>query len=275
MTAAGRFRRDAALLGVNVTDEALRRFAVYADALLTWNARMNLIADTDEAGVYKRHFLDSLTAAASLDGIGAGEGARVSVIDVGSGAGFPGVPLKIIRPDIGLTLLDATNKKINFLNELIDRLGLSDAACVCARAEEAGRGEMRERFDIAVSRAVAALPVLAEYCMPFVRPGGVFIALKGRDAEAEAAAAGAAIQGLGGGLTRVRPAFTGANPRGEYKNDDDYINARIKNLVIGPRGGPRIERPEPERYIVEIKKITNTPDKYPRKNNQIIRGKEF
>lgn len=170
-------------------DEAQRaQMAAYWDMLIDWNARVNLTAITEPADAAKKHFADSLAAAARIPA-----GARC--IDVGTGAGFPGVPLIIARPDIGMTLLDGLNKRVKFLESVCEALGL-DALCVHARAEDAGRDAAhRAQYDIALSRALAPLPVVLELTVPFLRVGGTAIAYKG-DAEAELQSAAHALDAL-------------------------------------------------------------------------------
>ncbi len=162
--------------------------------LLQKNEQMNLTATTDPVEAAVRHIEDSLTLLPFLP-----EGA--TVIDVGSGGGLPGLPLRIQNHALRMTLLDATEKKVDFLRDICGKLQLSDVYCLCARAEEAALlPANRDRFDAAVSRGVAFLPVLCELCLPFVRPGGVFLAMKGTDCEAEIAAAAHALRVLGGRL---------------------------------------------------------------------------
>lgn len=154
----------------------LDKFETYYTMLADWNERVNLTAITDPEGVAKKHFLDSLAAAPHLK-----QGA--SIVDVGTGAGFPGVPLLILRPDLKLTLMDSLQKRLSFLEAVLGELGLR-AECVHARAEDAGQNpRYRERFDAALTRAVSALPVLAELTLPLVKVGGVSIAYKGDSAE--------------------------------------------------------------------------------------------
>jgi 16S rRNA (guanine527-N7)-methyltransferase len=167
-------------MGLALSDAQIARFERYFRLLVEKNQVMNLTAITEEADVARLHFLDCL----ALLNLGGFEGA--SVIDVGSGAGFPGVPLKIARADISLTLLDAQQKRVGFLEELSSELGLEGVKCLHARAEEAALlPEMRDAFDVAVSRAVARLNVLGELCLPFVKPGGRFIAMKGPESDEE------------------------------------------------------------------------------------------
>lgn len=175
-----------------LSDGLYARLEKYAELLVDWNGRMNLTAITDPEGIAVRHFLDSLLP---LTMFTPPQGA--SLIDVGTGAGFPGVPFALYRPDLRLTLLDSLGKRVRYLEELSGALQLG-AACVHARAEDAGRDKaFRERFEVATARAVAALPVLAEYCLPFVKPGGVFLALKGPQPSEELAAARRAVRLLG------------------------------------------------------------------------------
>ena len=187
-------REQVAPFGVTLTDEMCEKFDRYAELLVEWNEKMNLTAITDPVGIAVKHFADSLSAVPLLP-----EKQGIAVIDVGSGAGFPGIPLAIVRPDIHLTLLDSLNKRLTFLNEVCREMGIT-ATTVHARAEEgAQKPELREQFDVATARAVAALPVLSEYCLPYVKVGGRFIAMKGPESEAECKEAARAIALLGGG----------------------------------------------------------------------------
>ena len=178
-----------------LTSEQLARFDAYYRLLTEWNTRVNLTAITAEEDVANKHFIDSLAAEPYLK-----SGAKV--IDVGTGAGFPGVPLLIVRPDIRLTLLDGLNKRIAFLQALLEELGLT-ADCVHMRAEDAGQNPLyREKFDTALTRAVSALPVLAELTLPLVKVGGVSIAYKG-DATEELAQANHALEILHASAERI------------------------------------------------------------------------
>jgi len=182
-------------------------FPLYAQILLRENAKFNLTAITDPEEIDQKHFADSL-ALLGDEPCPVPPGARL--LDVGSGGGFPGVPLKIARPDIALSLLEATAKKAGFLRALAEELGI-EAQVVNARAEDAARDPAcRERFDVVVARAVAALPLLCELCLPFVRAGGVFVAYKGtrEKAEEELRAAGSAIKILGAQVERVQAETT-------------------------------------------------------------------
>ena len=187
--------------GIPLTAEQIGQFSVYHEMLLDWNTRMNLTALTAPEDVAVKHIIDSLTAydAALFDG------AR-TLIDVGTGAGLPGIPLAVYAPHLTVTLLDALNKRVRFLTEVTAAMGLQNVRCIHARAEEAARtAEHRAAYDIAVSRAVARLPVLLEYTLPFVRVGGTLLALKGRAYAEEQKEARRAAEVLGGGRITARP----------------------------------------------------------------------
>ena len=187
--------------GVTLSPPQLEAFMIYKDLLLDWNTRLNLTAITDEHEVIMKHFVDSLTIVESLleQSNGAVGLSEKTLIDVGTGAGFPGIPLKILFPSLKVTLLDSLEKRLKFLNEVIDKLRLSQIDTVHARAEDGGRAkEHREKYDFAVARAVAPMPVLLELCLPFVKTGGVFIAMKGGNAEQEIASAKNALLQLKG-----------------------------------------------------------------------------
>lgn len=212
-----------------VSEEQYERFKTYAELLVEWNKKMNLTAITDSCGIAVKHFLDSVLPLKFLE---VPEGA--SLIDVGTGAGFPGLPLKIMRPDIMLTLLDSLNKRVNFLSEVCKALGL-DAPCIHARAEEMGRNEnYRDRYDFSAARAVAPMPVLTEYCLPYVKVGGTFAALKGRNENYKESEN--AVKILGGEISEVT----------EYSLPD---------------GDGRV--------LICVRKIKETPAKYPRNSGQI------
>ena len=227
--------------GVTVSREAAARLDIYAALLVEWNQKMNLTAITDPEGMVLKHFADSLTALPLLP-----ETEGISLIDVGTGAGFPGVPLAIVRPDIRLTLLDSLNKRLVFLGELCAAVEVP-VTLIHARAEEGGRKpELRERFDVAAARAVAALPTLCEYCLPFVKVGGRFIAMKGPDGEAELAAAEKALTLLGGKTHRVE-------------------------RICLPRD-PAPGEETVERRLIVIQKAAPTPAKYPRQSAKIAKA---
>ena len=181
--------------GLELTDKMLEQFQQYYELLVEWNGKMNLTAITEPEEVAIKHIIDSLSCWDEQRFSG-----DISVIDVGTGAGFPGLPLKIYQPNIQLTLLDSLNKRIGFLQTVVDTLGLEKVTCVHARAEEGARNKLyREKFDLAVSRAVARLAVLGEYCLPYVKVGGTFAALKGMKYQEETQEALQAIKVLGGG----------------------------------------------------------------------------
>jgi 16S rRNA (guanine527-N7)-methyltransferase len=190
------------LLGLELTPAQVAAFQTYAAELREWNERFNLTAIIDDEGVQVKHFLDSLSL---LKALPAGWG-RGRLVDVGTGAGFPGLPLKLIAPDVRLTLVEATGKKVSFLEAMVAKLRLSGVSVIKARAEELGQDPgHREQYDVAVARAVAEMPVLAEYLLPLVRLNGLAIAQKGQDAPAEAHNAEGAARKLGGHLTQVIP----------------------------------------------------------------------
>ncbi len=213
-----------------ITDEQLSEFDTYAKLLIEWNNKMNLTAITEENEIAVKHFIDSMTILKYIDK------KAPKIIDIGTGAGFPGIPIKIMRPDIELTLLDSLNKRLVFLEEVCKKLSFK-AELIHARAEEYGqKPEYRESFDHAVSRAVANLPSLCEYCLPYVKTGGSFISMKGPDGTKESASAQTAIKTLGGVL---------------YKTD---------TLTLPD---------ESTRTIIVINKQKTTPSKYPRRGVKI------
>ena len=220
--------------GLSLKSEAVERLNVYGNLLLDWNEKMNLTAITEPEEVLYKHFYDCLLFFAAAD-VKSG----ADVIDVGTGAGFPGVVLKIARPDINITLLDGLNKRITFLDEVLKSVGLSGQT-IHLRAEDGGRApELREHFDIACARAVARLNVLSEYCVPFVKPGGVFVAMKGGEPQDETAEATAALKILG----CEAPA--------------------IKEQML---------RENEKRSFIIAKKISQTPPKYPRNSAKISKA---
>lgn len=213
------------LTALSLPTEGIPALLRYAELLAEKNRVMNLTAITDPEEVARLHFLDSAALLALADF------REKSVVDVGTGAGFPGLPLKILEPSIRLTLLDAQNKRVNFLQEVCRDLGLSGVTCVHGRAESFA-GEHREGFDLAVSRAVAALPVLAELCLPLVKAGGYFLAMKSVDCGQELDGAARALSLLGGRL-------------------ETPLDYQIPGTDIRHR-------------LVIVKKIGETPKKYPR-----------
>ena len=186
--------------GGEISEEKLNTFEIYSYLLVEWNEKMNLTAITDPEGISVRHFADSVSPLFHHD---FKENAKI--IDVGTGAGFPGVPIKILRPDLDITLMDSLNKRINFLKEVREKTGISKTECIHGRAEEFSRkAEYREKYDIGVSRAVANLRVLSEYVIPFIKKGGYFIAMKAMDIEEEVNDAKDKIKDLGGEIQEIK-----------------------------------------------------------------------
>lgn len=218
--------RKAKEVGVKLTKEQADSFQLYMELLLEWNEKINLTAITDPEEIVVKHFVDSLTL---LQGCKVKQGAKV--IDVGTGAGLPGIPLKIVRPDIQLTLLDSLNKRLLFLGEVCEKLGI-ESNRIHKRAEEAGLDKkMREGFDLVTARAVAPLQVLCEYCLPLVKMKGIFVAMKGPGAQEELDAAENALDILGGDEVKIVPV-------------EDF-GAGERNLIVvqkksfTPKGYPR------------------------------------
>lgn len=222
-------RRAAEACGLALSEEQLGKFVRYYELLIEWNGKMNLTAITGPREVAVKHMVDSLSAyAPELFRPGA------KVLDVGTGAGFPGLPLKIFVPEIELTLMDSLNKRVKFLETVVAELGLAGVECVHARAEEGARDKRyREQFGLVVSRAVARLPVLAEYALPFVQKGGTFLSLKGAVWQEEMAEAKRAVRLLGGGEMQAR-------------------EVRLPGLTD-------------KRAVISVPKIRETPKAYPRK----------
>ena len=214
-------------VGIELTELQKEQYRKYYDLVVEWNQKINLTAITEEDEFYTKHFFDSISLAFFKD-----YSNIESICDVGSGAGFPSIPLKILYPNLKVTIVDSLNKRIKFLNLVKDELGLSDCNFVHARAEEFGQNkDYRENFEIVTARAVARLNVLAELCLPLVKKGGYFLSLKAQKAEEETKEAINAIKLLGGKLEQ--------------------------DLEFDIEGE--------ERHILEIRKAKETPNKYPRK----------
>jgi len=220
-------------LGINLNDKQITQFKLYYQELVGWNKKFNLTTITDYQEVQLKHFLDSLTVISALTE----EELRqpgFSIIDIGTGAGFPGIPLKVFLPQSRLVLLDSKAKKAAFLQHVIEQLELDDVEVVVGRAEEiAHRPLLRENFTLVVSRAVASLPTLVELALPFCQMGGKFIAQKKGQIEQELVQAGKAIDVFGGELNQVKKV--------------------------------ELEELSDERYLVIIDKISPSPEKYPRR----------
>ncbi|MCD7731964.1 MAG: 16S rRNA (guanine(527)-N(7))-methyltransferase RsmG [Oscillospiraceae bacterium] len=192
-------RLQTVFLGINMplSDTQIASFATYADMLVEKNKVMNLTAVTDSEGIIVKHFADSCLPLV-IENVPHG----ATLIDVGTGAGFPSIPMKIVRDDLKITLLDSLNKRVNFLRDVSDALNLG-AECIHSRAEDGARTDLREAFDVATARAVARLSVLSEYCLPYVKPGGKFLALKDSDCQEEIAQAEPIIAKLGGKIANI------------------------------------------------------------------------
>ena len=228
MSFAEILKKAAEEYGISLSETQLQQFDRYQELLVEWNQKMNLTALTEPKDVAIKHMIDSVSV---YDEKWFSEG--MSVIDVGTGAGFPGLPLKILCPSLKVTLLDSLNKRVKFLEAVVSELGLSDIVCVHARAEEAARQKQyREKFDAVVSRAVARLPILAEYDLPFVRVGGFFAAMKGAKYEEEAQEAKKAVKLLGGGEPVLREIKL---PELEDKRGIIYIRKEKKTPPVYPR----------------------------------------
>lgn len=188
---------DAKNIGIELKLFHVKQFEEFKKLLLEWNEKINLTAITEGSDIISKHFIDSLTCMKYIK-------SNDKIIDVGTGAGFPGVPIKIVSRETKITLLDSLNKRLVYLNDVIEKLELSGIETIHSRAEELGNNkDYREKYDIAVARAVANLKVLSEYCIPFVRVGGKFICMKGSEYETELSEAKAQIEALGGKVTNV------------------------------------------------------------------------
>lgn len=214
-------------INIEIEEEKVKQFYLYMNKLLEWNKKINLTAITDENDIILKHFVDSLTALKYIKD-------KSKVIDIGTGAGFPGIPLKIQREDIQITLMDSLNKRINFLKEVINKLNLQNICAIHSRAEELARNSnYREKYDVAISRAVANLSTLVEYMLPFVKIGGKCICMKGSNVKEEVENSKKAIKELGGKIIKI----------------DDFI----------------LPSSDYERNIIIIEKVEQTKGKYPRK----------
>ena len=224
-----RFDQELETLGIRLTDVQKRQFDRYYELLIEWNRVMNLTGITEYDEVNLKHFTDSLTIVRIKDMENVS-----TLIDVGTGAGFPGIPIKIAFPYIKVTLLDSLNKRIKFLDQVVEELDLEDVVTLHGRAEDyAKKEEYREQFDLCASRAVANLSTLSEYCLPFIKKGGCFVSYKSADSDEEIQQSEKALDILGGKIEKV----------------DKFV---LPGSDMG-------------RALVMIEKVKNTPRKYPRK----------
>ena len=214
-------------INIEISDKQIEKFFDYMNLLLEWNEKINLTAITEPEDIILKHFVDCATILKYIED-------KDKIIDIGTGAGFPGIPLKILNEKLDITLMDSLNKRINFLNEIINKLDLKNIVAIHARAEELARNkEYREKFDIATSRAVANLSTLSEYMLPFVKKDGMLISMKGSNIEEEVKNAKKAIKILGGEIEKI----------------DNFNLANTNNI----------------RNIITIKKVVKTPREFPRK----------
>jgi 16S rRNA (guanine527-N7)-methyltransferase len=227
-------KEKAAEYGIQLDDKALERFDLYAKLLVEWNEKINLTAITDPEEIVIKHFLDCLTVFSKVE---IKEGAKI--IDVGTGAGFPGLVMLIARPDLKMTLMDSLNKRLNVIKDILEKLELT-ADVVHSRAEDGGQNKAyREKYDFSTARAVSNLRDLTEYCLPFVKVGGSFIAMKAAKADEEISAAQKAIKTLGGTVSE--------------KHTFELEDAGERNIIL-------------------IKKISSTPAKFPRPSAKIAKN---
>lgn len=225
-------------LSGNVSEAQLVQFEKYSRMLVEWNEKMNLTAVTDPDGIAVKHFLDSILPLyhINFDNIS-------SIADIGTGAGFPGIPLKIMMPDKNVTLIDSLNKRINFLKAVCEETGLNGVECIHGRAEEMGKNkDYREKYDAVVSRAVANMTVLCEYCLPFVKVGGMFVALKAENADEELEAAKPMIGTLGG---------------------------KVEEVIEAP-----LPMSDITRKLIVVRKVKETPPKFPRRADKIKKDRK-
>lgn len=216
-------------LKINLDEDKINQFKSYQQELLEWNQKTNLTSITEPVQVEIKHFIDSLSCLKIIDSPRSNK-----IIDIGSGAGFPGIPIKIVYPNKDIILLEATQKKVDFCRHILNKFDLNPNAALVGRAEDIAHDvNQREKYDIAISRAVASLPALMELLLPFVKVGGTAIAMKGKDIQQELVSAERALQILGGRIELVQKIFL-----------------------------PILEE---ERNLIKISKINSTPEKYPRR----------
>ncbi|WP_410770097.1 16S rRNA (guanine(527)-N(7))-methyltransferase RsmG [Fontibacillus sp. BL9] len=223
------FRELLSERGIELTPEQLQQFEVYYQELVEWNEKMNLTGITEREQVYIKHFYDSVTLSfyINIEEID-------SLADIGSGAGFPGIPLKICFPHLKLTIVDSLNKRIHFLQNVVDKLGLDQVNLLHGRAEDMARNEnLRDSYDLVTARAVARMAVLNEFCLPFTKPGGTFAAMKGSDPGEEISESSKSLTELKGKLHQIH-----------------HFSLPMENS---------------DRHIILVKKTGPTPKKYPRK----------
>ena len=215
------------LYNIDLSDSQIEGFKTYFNLLKEWNEKFNLTTILNEEDIVVKHFLDSVLCVKSLK-----NGSKV--LDIGSGAGFPALPLKIVNDTLDVTMIDSVNKKVTFLNEVISKLNLKNAHAYHTRAEDMAKGENREKYDYVVSRAVASLNTLSEYCLPFVKINGYFVAYKSEKAEEEIEISNNAIAKLGGKIEKI--------------DEIDLFGAKRK--------------------FIYVKKVAHTPNIYPRGKNK-------
>lgn len=229
LTKMNQLKEDALLFGIKLSENQLSQFQKYYEMLIEWNEKINLTAITDFDEVLKKHFLDSIAIGRLFS-----QKTEVSVLDIGTGAGFPGIPIKIAFPNTKVLLMDSLNKRVIFLNEVIKELSLENISAMHGRAEDYAKKDlMREQFDLVVSRAVANLSSLSEFCLPYVKVSGKFISYKSEKAIEELEASKNAISILGGGNIRT----------------DEFL----------------LPGTDFNRTFIMIEKVKETPAKYPRK----------